>query len=348
MTASEAAGVIVAVVALVSGCAGQPQRQAASPALPTSKPSGSPGSPGPSGREAARVHQAAGPPGTLGRYRVGHRQMTFVDPAHTGPTGQSLGPRRLVTMIRYPSPRRPAAARPAAGPFPLVVFAPGFMQCDGPYAHLLRAWASAGYVVATVDFPRTDCHAGATAVEADLVNQPHDMSYVISRLLALSAHRRDLLSGLLNRRQIAAAGHSDGGDTVAAFAANTCCADRRLVAVAVLSGAEWPPIKGGYFVHRAPPILFVQGSEDVLNPPWMSRQLYRADSPLARYYLALFGADHTVPYWGTNKVERLVARVTLAFLDRFVLGQARALATMRRDGNVRGKAALVSGHRPPP
>ena len=228
------------------------------------------------------------------------------------------------------------------------MFAPGFLQCGGPYAHLLRAWASAGYVVAVVDFPRTDCHVGAAAVEADVVNQPHDMSFVISRLLALSARPHDLFSGLLNRHQIAAAGHSDGGDAVAAFAANTCCADRRLVAVAVLSGAEWPPIPGRYFAHRAPPMLFTQGSTDTLNPPWMSRQLYRADSPRARYYLALFGADHTVPYWGTNRVEQLVARVTLAFFDRYVLGQASALATMRRDGNVRGKAALVSGHRPPP
>jgi predicted dienelactone hydrolase len=286
--------------------------------------------------------------GTIGTYRVGTRQMTFAEPAHTGPAGQHLGRRRLVTMIRYPSSRRTAAERPAAGQFPLLVFAPGFMQCGGPYAHLLRAWASAGYVVAVVDFPRTDCHVGAAAVEADLVNQPYDMSFVISRLLARSAHRRDLFSGLLNRHQIAAVGHSDGGDTVAALAANTCCADRRLVAAAVLSGAEWPPMPGRYFAHRAPPMLFTQGSADTLNPPWMSRQLYNADSPRARYYLDLFGADHTVPYWGTNRVERLVARVTLAFFDRYVLGQASALVTMRRDGNVRGQAALVSGRRPPP
>jgi dienelactone hydrolase len=331
---SETIGVILVAMAVVSACADQPQRPAPRPSRP-------------SRREVAQARPTARTLGTLGTYRVGTRQMTFVDPAHAGPAGQHLGPRRLVTVIRYPSPRRPAAARSAVGPFPLVVFAPGFMQCSGPYAHLLRAWVSAGYVVAAVDFPRTDCHVGAAAVEADLVNQPHDLSYVISRLLALSAHPHDLLSGLLNRHQIAAAGQSDGGDTVAALA-NTCCADRRLVAVAVLSGAEWPPMPGRYFAHRSPPMLFVQGSADTTNPPWMSRQLYRADSSRARYYLALFGADHTVPYWGTNRVERLVARVTLAFLDRFVLGQSRALATMRRSGNVRGKAVLVSGRRPPP
>jgi hypothetical protein len=35
-----------------------------------------------------------------------------------------------------------------------------------------------------------------------------------------------------------------------------------------------------------------------------------------RYYLDLFGAAHMVPYAGGNSVERLVARVTLAFFAR--------------------------------
>ena len=123
-----------------------------------------------------------------------------------------------------------------------MLFAPGFMQCGGPYSDLLRAWASAGYVVAVVNFPRTDCRVGAAAYEPDLVNQPADMSYVLSRLLALNAQPHGAFSGLLNRDEIAAAGQSDGGDTVAALAANACCTDHRLKGVAVLSGAEWPPM----------------------------------------------------------------------------------------------------------
>jgi hypothetical protein len=30
---------------------------------------------------------------------------------------------------------------------------------------------------------------------------------------------------------------------------------------------------GRYFAHRAPPMLFVQGSADRVNPPWTSVQL---------------------------------------------------------------------------
>jgi dienelactone hydrolase len=280
--------------------------------------------------------------GGYGSYRVGQRQVTFTEPAHVGPAGQYLGPRTLVTQIWYPLASGPA------GPFPLLMFAPGFLQCAGAYSDLLRAWASAGYVVAATNFPRTNCRLGTDAYEPDLVNQPQDMSYVLSRLLALSAQPDGAFSGLLDRHEVAAAGQSDGGDTVAALAASTCCTDRRLKAVAVLSGAEWPPMPGRYFPGGAPPMLFTQGSADTINPPWTSMQLYRADDDSTRYYLDLFGASHLVPYQGTNPVERLVARVTLAFFDRYVLGQAGALETMTRDGNVSGAAALVSGGRLPP
>jgi len=283
-----------------------------------------------------------------GSYLVGERQITFLEPAHAGPAGEHLGPRSLLTVVRYPLVRPPAGGRPAPGRFPLLVFAPGFTRCAGVYSDLLQSWASAGYVVAAVNFPRTDCYAGAAAYEPDLVNQPYDMSFAISRLLALSAQPGDLFYRLLDSRKVAAAGQSDGGDTVAALAANACCADHRLVAVAVLSGAEWAPMPGRYFAGPVPPMLFVQGSVDTVNPPWTSLQLYRADRYRARYYLDLLGADHGGPYLGSNPVEQLVSRVTLAFFNRYVLGQAGPLAAMQRDSSLGPKAVLVAGGRPPP
>jgi predicted dienelactone hydrolase len=282
----------------------------------------------------------------VGRYQVGEHRLTFTEPIRDGPAGRRLGPRTLATTVRYPR----IGSGPAAGPRPLLVFAPGFMQCSGPYSALLDAWASAGYVVAAVDFPRTSCHEGAAAYEPDLVNQPRDVTYAINRLLTLNARPHDLFSGLLDRREIGAVGQSDGGDTVAALAANGCCIDSRLAAVAVLSGAEWPPMPGRYFPRgrRTPPMLFVQGSSDMINPPWTSVQLYRTDRSRARYYLDLLGADHMSPYTGPNATERLVVRVTLAFFDRYLRGQAGALETMTRAGNVSGTAILVGGGQPPP
>lgn len=294
--------------------------------------------------------------GVLGSYWVGLRQMTFIEPAHTGPTGERLGPRTLLTEIRYPLAGRPRPGTPRAkGHFPLLVFAPGFMQCGGPYGRMLKAWAGAGYVVVVVDFPHSDCKVGSGATEADMVNQPHDMSYVITRMLALSAAPHGLFAGILSHGQIGITGQSDGGDTVAAIAANTCCADHRVTAVAVLSGQEWArstcpacQLTGRYFTRRPVPMLFTQGSADVLNIPATSKLMYRADPSRLRYYLDLIGASHTSPYWGTNPAERIVVRVTLAFFDRFVLGQDAAGPAIKRYGNVRGLAILASGRQPPP
>ena len=328
MSAVIRASIVVVVAGLTLIVACTVQQPAAKPArqhVPTQR--------------AASAAARAVVTGRVGTYQVAERQLTFIEPPYVGSAGQRLGRRTLITEIRYPRAR---------GPFPLLMFAPGFMQCGGSYPDLLEAWASAGYVVAVVDFPRTDCRVGAAAYEPDLVNQPRDMSYVLSRLLAQSTRPDGPLSGLLNRHEIAAAGQSDGGDTVAALAANACCADRRLKAAAVLSGAEWPPMPGRYFPRGAPPMLFVQGSADTINPPWTSLQLYRADHARARYYLDLFSITHMTPYAGTNRVERLVARVTLAFFDRYVLGQDDALAVMEREGNVTGTSALVSGGQLPP
>ena len=333
--AVEVIAVVLATAMLAAACGGAPSHTAAAP------PSRSPSGASTPSRTAAPVRAAA--VGTAGTYRVGERRMTFTEPAHVGVTGQHLGERSVLALIRYPVARGPSGSWPAGGPFPLLMFAPGFQQCSDTYEHLLQSWASAGYVVASVDFPRTDCVVGSAAYEPDLVNQPGDVSYVLSRLLALSAQPHGFLSGRLNPREVAATGQSDGGDTVAALAGNTCCRDHRLKAVAVLSGAEWPPMPGTYFAGQAPPTLFVQGSADTINPPWTSVQLYRADRASPRYYLDLYGADHMIPYTGDNPVERLVARVTLAFFDRYVLGRAGALATTAQAASRSGIAALDSG-----
>ena len=342
-----AAAGCLAVIMLGAACSGHPRALMAKPgprevrSQPASSPSGRSAS-------ARSVSGSAAVAGKAGAYQVSEQQLTFAEPPHTGPAGQYLTQRTLVINVRYPHASRSGGLGPARGPFPLIMFAPGFMQCDGTYSDLLDTWAGAGYVVAAVNFPRTDCRVGAAAYEPDLVNQPWDMSYALSALLARSARSGGPLSGLLSSRRIAAAGQSDGGDTVAALAANTCCTDHRLTAVAVLSGAEWPPMPGRYFPGGAPPMLFVQGSADVVNPPGTSVQLYTADRARARYYLDLPGATHMVPYQGTNRVERIVAAETLAFFNRYVLDEAGALAAMTRDGNVRGAASLVSGGRLPP
>lgn len=346
-TAAISAAVLVSGLAVTAACSANAtpaQRVEATPtthgaSIQPTKPSRSAGNTRPPAASTAPTVTV----GALGTYQVRERQVTFAEPAHTGTTGQSLGQRRLVTEIWYPVAQQRAGSPAARGPFPLLMFAPGFLQCDTTYTDLLKAWAGAGYVVAAVNFPRTSCHVGTAAYEADLVNQPQDVSYALTRTLAMSAQPHTVLSGLVDRQAIGGVGQSDGGDTVAALAANTCCTDHRLKAVAVLSGAEWPPMPGSYFTRGAPPMLFVQGSADPINPPWTSVQLYSADQNDARYYLDLFGATHMEPYSGTNPVERLVARVTVDFFDRYVLGQTGAMAKMEHEVKGSAAASLASG-----
>jgi predicted dienelactone hydrolase len=281
------------------------------------------------------------PVGTLGKYGVASSSRLFTDTSR-----RRLGPRPLHTVIYRPV--IPAVSGTLArDQFPLIVFAPGYLQCTSPYRVLLRQWASAGYVVAAVQFPRTNCHI-AHPDEDDMVHQPGDLTYVIDQLLAMSRASHGLFSGLLNPREIAVAGHSDGGDTVAAMVANTCCIDHRVAAAVVLAGAKWPQMPGRYFVRPTPPMLFVQGNADTCNPPAASVQLYQADTTGRRYYLNLPGANHFTPYVGRGTPEPVVARVTTDFLDRYLVDRHGAGAAMRQDGNAAGVAELTSGSAPPP
>ena len=282
------------------------------------------------------------PVGTIGGYSVAEDVLRLVDRSRV-----RLGPRALATTVWYPVIPAAASGRLARGLFPLVVFGPGYYVCVGSYGPLLRAWASAGYVVAGIDFPRTNCHL-ANPDENDMANQPADMAYVIRRLLAVSDRPRGFLAGLIDPGKIAVAGQSDGGDTVAALVANTCCRDRAVTAAVVLAGAEWPPMGGAYFTNTTPPILFVQGDADNVNLPADSILMYRADRTGPRFYLDLFGAGHLPPYEGQAPPAPVVARVTVDFLDRYLAGRRGAAAAMRRDGRVAGVATLASGSQPPP
>jgi fermentation-respiration switch protein FrsA (DUF1100 family) len=106
-------------------------------------------------------------------------------------------------------------------------------------------------------------------------------------------------------------------------------------------------LPGTYFPAGTPPILFVQGSEDDINPPSASLQMYQADTG-TRFYLDLPGASHLPPYEGRQSPEPVVARVTTEFLNRYVAGQHSAGAAMTQAANVPGVAQLVRGGQLPP
>lgn len=274
---------------------------------------------GPAGRSAAAGRTAGRP------FAVGLSVLRLVDDTRQIKLhGGRSEPRPLVTYVRYPAlgartgtdyPSAPAAK--AAGPFPLVVFGHGYAVTPGVYGRLLRAWTAAGYVVAAPVFPLGNANVPGGPVETDLLNQPADLSFVITRLLAASATPGDRLEGMIDPSRIAIAGHSDGAETALAVAYNRRFRDARLRAAVILSGAEISGVGRYVFLAGSPALLAVQGTADRLNPPKFTYLFYgKAARP--RYLLTLLRARHLAPYTYQEPQLGIVERVTTAFLDRYL------------------------------
>jgi dienelactone hydrolase len=301
------------------------------------------------GHEAAAVVPAAAAPAQHGPpYAVGERVLTFVDPRRTIKFPKHpRQPRTLVTVVRYPAPGPPSQvdvrdAPPdrADGPFPLVVFGHGFDVTPATYFRLLRAWAAAGYVVAAPVFPRENAHAPGGADEDDLVNQPRDMSVVISGLLAATGNPRAPLAGTIDPGAIAVSGQSDGGETALATAYDRRLADPRVRAAIILSGAQIPRWRYRYR-PGGPPLLAAQGTADKINLPHYTYSFFRA-ARRPKFLLSLIHAGHLPPYTAEQPQLGIVERVSVDFLDRYLKGDSLGVAALSRDGRRAGIAALTA------
>jgi dienelactone hydrolase len=235
--------------------------------------------------------------------------------------------RPVTTYLWYP----PAAD--GNGPWPLVVFGHGFATTPFRYRRLLQAWAAAGYLVAAPVFPLANGHAPGGPNENDIVNQPRDMSFVITRLLAASASPESPLHGLVDGARIAVTGQSDGAETAFATAYERRWHDRRVRAAVILSGAEL----GGHapLISHSPPLLAVQGTADRINPPIYTLDLFHAVGR-PKFLLLLRHAGHLGPYTVPGPRLAAVDRVSIAFLDHYLRGQplgaiSRAVAPFRAD-----------------
>lgn len=265
--------------------------------------------------------------------RTGHRAalpsvLHLVDESRTIrlPGGRRVA-RPLTTHLWYPP------AVDGNRPWPLVVFGHGFATTPFRYERLLRAWAAAGYLVAAPVFPLGNANAPGGPDESDIVNQPRDMSFVITQLLAASASAESPLHGLVDRERIALAGQSDGAETAFAAAYERPWHDVRVRAALILSGAQL-----GHHVrlvsHTAP-LLAVQGTADRINPAVYSLELFRAVGR-PKFLLLLRGAGHLGPYTGAGSRLAAVERISIAFLDHYLgtgpLGAiARAVAPFPAD-----------------
>ena len=228
----------------------------------------------------------------------------------------------------------------------MVVFAHGNSSNGADNEPLLRQWAAAGFVVAAPTFPLTSIGAPGGDDVGDYVNQPGDVSFVISQVLQASTKSTAPYARAVDPHRIGLIGHSLGAITSLGAAYNSCCHDPRISAVVAIDGIELPYPHGTYFVgNPEPPLLVIHGSADQTIPFSAGQKTY-ADAQPPKFFVTLVGAPHTA-FHQANQVDSprapwepvIVASVT-DFFDRYLKGEPGRLEALRAAASVPGVSTI--------
>ena len=278
-------------------------------------------------------------PPLTGTFTIATMHQTFVDPTRSTPArggSPAASSRTIATTIYYPTMAAPSAGDPtppaAPGAFPLVVFAHGYAIDAAAYAPLLADLAAGGFVVAAPDFPGTSTAYPGGANRHDALEQPADISFVITSMINLSTAPGPLF-GSVNPAAVGDSGQSDGGVTAAAAAYNTCCIDPRIKASAILTGGAFG-FDGQWFPPGTPPVLFIHATADEVNPYGASTSMFaQAQSP--KYLFTIEGGSHLEVYVDPPWEEH-VANTMVAFFDLYLKGDQAAADRLAHEGNQPG------------
>ena len=222
--------------------------------------------------------------------------------------------RPLPTTVWYPR---------GDGPFPLIVFSHGLNAEPRNYRQLLEPWARAGFVVAAPAFPHTAANTKDFNL-LDVLNQPADASYVLTEVL-------DEMGGVVDRKRVAAAGHSAGGVTTLGMFSSS--RDKRLVAGVVLAGRQ---VVGSPFTGPEAPLLFVHGRRDTTVTYADGKAAYDA-VPWPKAFLTVTNGGHVA----IGPALDVVAATTTDFWRWSLYGDEAARGRLD-DEATRGKVATFT------
>ena len=150
-------------------------------------------------------------------------------------------------------------------PGPLLVYSHGFMSFHQEGLYLVRFLASHGYTVVAVNFPLTNFFAPGKPFISDVVNQPGDVSFLISTLLQRNADANDVLHNTIDAKKIAVAGVSLGGMTSTLVTFHRQVRDPRIAAAISIAGPS-TMFTTDFFTSTNTPFLMIAGDGDAIVP----------------------------------------------------------------------------------
>jgi predicted dienelactone hydrolase len=218
---------------------------------------------------------------------------------------------------------------------PLIMFSHGYHGAPWKFKQLFTAWAQAGYIVAAPQFPLTSTRGQPYDQVLDYVNQPGDISFVLTQLL------HGPLASKIDASHIGAAGLSLGGATTYGLVYNPCCRDGRIRAAAIFDGVRLAFSKP--FGQNTIPVLFAHIDSDIAAPYSVARKAF-LDSASPKWLVTYHTGIHPEAYEDEPSPHDRTARETsIDFFDLTLLGDSAAGARLMHDGTNLGESTIEAG-----
>ena len=215
------------------------------------------------------------------------------------------------------------------------MFSHGYHGAPAKFSQLFDVWACAGYIVAAPQFPLTSNRGAPYDQLGDYLNQPSDISFVITQLL------NGPLRDQIDSSRIGAAGLSLGGATTYGLVEAPCCRDPRLRSAAIFDGVRLPFVDP--LGKNSVPLLISHIDTDVAAPYSTAVEGF-AEAASPKWFLTFFSGIHPEAYENTPSPHDFTATQTsIDFFDLTLLEDSSARTRLFQDGDNPGESSIVEG-----